>query len=206
MEKIVETIPEMILCSLITLQRGPVLHSPFPHVEADTFFARPLFKALFANMPDEKEFAPLPSQKYAGEAARFHYWISRSDRPFWQSIYASFNSAEALSLQGKILGQLGGSNMISRCDIRLCVDKLPMILRRHVDSNEKAYSLVLFIHAQGIRNCGTELFGNNESQTKKVEFSPNKAIMFARSDNAWHGGDWSKCQTVRRITLQIFGF
>lgn len=57
---------------------------------------------------------------------------------------------------------------------------------KHTDTNEKLLSVVIYLKPE--KNTGTILYENREDKKPHsiVEWKPNRALIFSRSENTWH--------------------
>lgn len=73
---------------------------------------------------------------------------------------------------------------------------------KHTDIRDKLLSVVVYLHPE--HNTGTRLYEHPTDQepAKIVEWRPNRALIFARSDQTWHSFESDKISD--RYTLMFY--
>ena len=136
--------------------------------------------------------------------------LNASQRDFWEELRTSFTSSAFLKaaltkFQGTVgprLKNYRGSDI--DLDLRIMEDQTQYTLGPHTDSNQKLLTLLIYVpNDRTLAKFGTSLYKPRNSRQRfnhsehhartdfelvsTVPFIPNSALVFARTDQSFHG-------------------
>jgi hypothetical protein len=175
-------------------------HEPFSHLVIDDFIDPSLYNECLNNLPDKDKLPP-----FTGFDGRFgeKLEIIKNNNPSFEKLYNVFHSNE---IKNEFLKKFEKEIKLRNEKNHDCVlntiytyDTSSYEIAPHRDMAEKLITFLYYFHGNG---NGTNLYNNDETFNKMVEFKNNRAVLFVPYKNTWHGV--SQFDNSSRTTIQSF--
>lgn len=183
---------------------------PFNFLYAENIFPEAVYKSILANMETVEYEEIEKTRGLKGYPKRF---TATPKDKFWLDLHEQLLSGD---MKQAILNKFGIVDNNFKEDILLIRDMPGYSIPPHTDSIEKIISVLFYLpYDNSISNEGTSIFipkdldftcrtgkhynfdGFNKVWT--APFKPNSVLMFARTDNSFHGVE--PCEHVRNVLL-----
>jgi hypothetical protein len=203
-------------------ENEPLLIDPFPHQTIQNFFAPETYVAILKNRPALEEYNRVAYIEGLASHERFEYWPHYRRKideraQFWSAFEDFFAEAKTIEKifapfqevfkTDAVLNKYWNEGLpVPR--LRLVREHCPFTLPVHLDMPTKILVIVVYLDGPGDSyENGTTLYRVDNEEfvpVKKTTFTPNSALLTARTPNSWHGGTWSR-EGVRN-TFHIYYF
>jgi len=161
---------------------------PWKHFVVDDFLPQPVFNSV------QSEMYSVASDLGFSAKGRKQFWFDENS----SMTYTLFSYVEEIISEIGLKYDLEDHNQ--QCELSVCRPRYDYDCI-HTDTPEKIFTTVLYLSNKG---SGTDLYfsESKESYVKTVEWKPNRAICFSRSEHTWHNFHALDC-TEDRYTVNL---
>lgn len=186
--------------SLIASVASAMRHEqPYPNWRLSRLFPEPVAQSL-ATLPYETaDIGGLSGRRELHNDHR-HYFAGPvlDRRPITREVARAFQAPQVVRAFADLIGaQL--ERTFLRIEYALDVDGF--WLEPHTDLGVKALTLLIQLPTEGQGDLGTDIYQGPGAWRDRAEFAWNGALLFAPSDNTWHGFEPRPIVGVRRSVI-----
>lgn len=186
--------------SLVASMASAVRHDqPYPNWRMSRLFPEPVARGL-ATLPfAAPELHGLSGRRELHNEHRSYFAGPVLDRnPVARAVAQAFQSPRVVGDFADLIGvKLDGT--LLRIEYALDVDGF--WLEPHTDLGVKALTLLIQLPAEGQGGLGTDIYAGPGAWRDRADFEWNGALLFAPSDNTWHGFEPRTIAGVRRSVI-----